>query len=231
MAERVMRHVSAAPYTLGSAEFAAFGFGHPLEEIRSEAAYREIEVRDWFPEFAMVHLFHFALERKGGLFSYAEFRDFCKTDEDGQGFSRQAQDKVRELVSSKGCTLEAAVNAMKWRVGNGYYSFLRELYLVARLREAGLDARIHPLADALFRVDAWCGRTTVEMYVANRTFKDGRDGRKPHPETYLGDQEAFSFVRLEMQAQHAFGKLHLPTGEEVGRCIAELRKSPGTGCM
>ncbi|MEV5597606.1 hypothetical protein [Streptomyces sp. NPDC052496] len=231
MAERVMRHVSAAPYTLRSAEFRAFSFDHPLEEITSAAAYREVEIRDWFPEFAMVHLFHFALERKGGLFSYGEFREFCRDDEDGKGFSREARDKVNCLADSAGCTLQAAVNAMKWRVGNAFYSFLRELYLIARLREEGLDARIHPLADALFRVDAWCGRTTVEMYVANSLFKGGQGGRKPRPETYLEDQEGFSFVRLEMQKQHAFGRLHLPTDEEVGRCIADLRKAAGTGCV
>ncbi len=222
-----MEHVSATPYTVSSAQFESFTFGHPLKHITATAAYRQVKIRDWFPEFAMVHLFHFLLEEKGDLFSYEEFREFCKFDEAGILFSRQAQDKVRDLVTREGEDEEAARNAMAWRVGNGYYSFLRELYLVAKLRESGLDARIHPLADALFRVDAWCGNATVEMFVANANFKEGQTGRKKTPAYYLEDQRGFSFVRMQMAPQHGFGVLHLPTTEEVNRCIADLQNCPG----
>ncbi|WP_260636318.1 hypothetical protein [Streptomyces angustmyceticus] len=226
VAERVMSHVSAAPYTVRSAQFDSFIFGHPLKRITSVSAYKQVKIRDWFPDFAMVHLFHFLLEEKGGLFSYQEFREFCMGDEAGRGFSQQAQDKVRDLVAREGEDESAARDAMAWRVGNGYYSFLREIYLVAKLRESGLDARIHPLADALFRVDAWCGRTTIEMFVANPNFKDNQGGRKKTTAHYLEDQKRFDFVRMQITPQHGFGVLHLPTSEEVNRCIADLQKMP-----
>ncbi|MFE7295095.1 hypothetical protein [Streptomyces sp. NPDC057579] len=225
VAERVMRHVSATPYTLRPDFFHTFDFGHPLKRITSTAAYKQVKIRDWFPDFAMVHLFHFLLEEKGTLFSYEEFRQFCTVDEAGNSFWQQAQNKIGELVKREGQDGDATRDAMAWRVGNGYYSFLRELYLVATLRESGLDARIHPLADALFRVDAWSGRATIEMFVANPHFKEGSGGRKKTPAYYLEDQQSFQFVRMQMKPQHGFGVLHLPTTEEVSRCVFDLQNT------
>lgn len=43
-----------------------------------------------------------------------------------------------------------AHGAMRWRIGNFYYSFLREQYVHAVFRECGVHLRQHPLADALF---------------------------------------------------------------------------------
>lgn len=225
--ERVMAHVAATPYRVGSEEVSRFRTGHPLRQIASEAAYRETVIQNWRPDFAMVHLFHFCLEAHGGLFSYEEFRRFCASDNAGIAFSQQAQRTLQKLVELDGHDEEKTKHAMTWRVGNAYYSFLREIYLVATLREAGFDARIHPLADALFRVDAWCGTATVEMYVANPRFKQGDTGRKPKTAKYLEDQGRFRFVRLEMDPQHSYGVLHLPTQDEVDRCVSDLQQWPG----
>ncbi|QTZ92194.1 hypothetical protein [Streptomyces auratus] len=227
VAERVMAHASVAPYGVRSEEFSRFRSGHPLGQIASKAAYKEVDIQNWRPDFAMVHLFHFCLEANGGLFSYEDFRQFCRTDDTGRAFSQQAQRTLQELVEVDGHDPEASKRAMTWRVGNAYYSFLREIYLVTTFREAGLDARIHPLADALFRVDAWCGTATVEMYVANPRFKQGQTGRKAKTAEYLEDQGRFGFVRLEMKPQHRHGVLHLPTRDEVDRCISDLRQWRG----
>ncbi|WP_329314279.1 hypothetical protein [Streptomyces sp. NBC_01262] len=220
---RVMKHVSVTPYKVRSEQFESFVPGHPLEHITPEEAYRVEQIRDWFPDFAMVHLFHFLLELKGDLFTFEEFRMFCKNDPAGLQFNHQSQDKIRELVERETWDPQMARRSMMWRVGNGYYSFLRELYLVSRLREAKLDARIHPLADALFRVDAWCDRATIEMFISSKQFKQGKDGRKRTPSYYLEDQPGFGYLRLEMESQHKWGVLHLPTHQEIEGCITEVR--------
>ncbi len=60
---------------------------------------------------------------------------------------------------------------MRWRIGNYYYSFLREIHLLSILRETGLDLLFHPLADALFRVDAWLGDLVLSLYVGNARYR------------------------------------------------------------
>lgn len=54
---------------------------------------------------------------------------------------------------------------MWWRLGNAYYSCLRELYVLAVLREAGVPAEYHVIADALFRADFRAGETIISLYV------------------------------------------------------------------
>jgi hypothetical protein len=115
---------------------------------------------------------------------------------------------------------------MRWRFGLAYYSFLREMYVLARLRELGLPMHVHPLADALFGADFWSGITVVEFLIGNRQFGTAGSGRKTKDQEILGDQGTFQFTSLEMAVQRDWGVVHLPSGCEVDqpgvRAVADI---------
>lgn len=114
---------------------------------------------------------------------------------------------------------------MRWRVGLFYYSFIRELYVISRFRELGLDVRFHPLADALYRTDTWLGNISVSLYIKNGTFRDGGSGRKPQAEKLIGrDRPDLRFVELKIPTQRRWGRVHLPGEGAVGACAEQLRQ-------
>lgn len=76
----VMAHTTAVAYTLRSADVLVLTTEHPLGSIRPEAGYEVKEIQDWRPDFAFSHLFHFCLEASGGIFSYEQFREYCRND-------------------------------------------------------------------------------------------------------------------------------------------------------
>ena len=214
----VKAHASSAVYSVRAVDIENLVTEHAIGETRPEEGYRVKKIKNWRPDFAMSHLFHFCLEQVGGVFSYNSFREFCKTDPSGLQFNHQAQGKVRKMIEEEGWKEKDATDSMKWRIGLAYYSFLREMYVIARLRESGLDMRAHPLADVLFLSDAWCGDTVLELFIDNPEFKGTSGGRKTTVEELLRDQPKFRVVRLVMQPQHTWGVVHLPTQEEITRC-------------
>ena len=113
---------------------------------------------------------------------------------------------------------EAAEEARWWRLGNAYYSMLRELYVLAVLRQAGLPVEYHVIADALFRVDFWVGDVVISLFVTNPEFRDATGaGRKELPSSILSDCDAFSFVELPRLARREYGTVHLPARAEIER--------------
>lgn len=226
VAEKVMSHVSSAVYSVRSEQVKALATEHPIGRVRPAQGYRVQDIKNWHPDFAFVHLFHFCLEEKGGIFSYEDFRDWCRPGHPAHEWISAPALTMVEAAVARQVPRKDAMSAMKWRVGLAYYSFLREMYAVAALRELGLDMRSHCLADALFRVDTWCGDTVVELYIKNREFKSGGQGRKKTAADYLAPGQAqFRFVRLEMEPRHEYGRVHLPTDEEIERCAGEIRRA------
>ncbi|MCO8127269.1 hypothetical protein NHL50_08615 [Acidimicrobiia bacterium EGI L10123] len=113
------------------------------------------------------------------------------------------------------------------RVGNAYYSFLRELYVVALLRDRGVDARFHPLADALFRVDLWVDRTNVSLFIGNNLFRSSTTGCKDRPELFLADASPpFQHESIQLPVQHRFGVVHLPEVDAVRELASRLPSRP-----
>lgn len=201
---------------------------HALGNIQSESVASIDIIRDWRPDFAFTHVFHFALEQLEQVPTWQQFRSFA--DENNQARAMlwsPAQRKIAEAVQA-GIQKELAQAAMQWRVGNAFYSFLREIYILAHLRATGLDVRIHPLADALFRVDAWIGRTVVNIYVTNPRFRSGARGRKARPEKLLSAaSEPFHFREFELPAADQFGKVHLPSKRRL-LLTADALSRPGS---
>jgi len=218
--ERVMAHNSRAVYNVASAAVKRLASEHPLGNIKAEDGFRVSPIKNWNPDFAFVHLFHFALEQIGRVYSFGEFRSWAAEPDNRWMVYKEADALVCAVQERLGAGGREARDAMAWRIGLAYYSFLRELYTVARLREAGLDMRVHPLADALFRADAWHGHVVFELYVSNGEFR----GRKQGAEGILAEgRPELRFVPLEMEKQHAFGRVHLPDEAQLQACAEQIR--------
>jgi hypothetical protein len=135
--------------------------------------------------------------------TFQAFADFCARE---QGYAR-----------------DDVAGAVRWRIGLACYSFVREVYTIAVLRCAGLDVRAHPLADALFRVDAWAGRTVLSLYVRNAAFRDGQRGRKPRASQILGGAEPpFHYQELSLDNRHEYGCVHLPEAGQIRALAARI---------
>jgi hypothetical protein len=199
---------------------------HPLGDISKKVATAVRPVVDWRPDFAFTHVMHLAMEALGTVPTFGDFSRFCGQDALGRATlgdpARQAADQARRQGYPRG----PVAQAIRWRIGLAYYSFVREMYTIAVLRAAGLDVRAHPLADALFRVDAWTGRTVLSLYIRNSAFRDGARGRKPRTVSILaGARPPFLHEELRLETRHEFGCVHLPEAGQVTALAQRLRRS------
>ena len=225
----VTRHSTKTVYelTLADVSDVCHRTEHALGEVRRAEGEAVRQIVDWHPNFAFTHMFHICLERNKQLPTYQEFRAFTQSDELGQlMLGRPSRDKVREVVES-GVPEHRARSAMRWRVGNAYYSFLSEIVTVVTLRKSGLNVQVHPLADALFRVDAWVGRKNLSLRVGNKKFRQGEyGGRKQPAEDILADiVPPMAFETIELKPATEFGRVHVPSEEELLAVAARLHDS------
>jgi hypothetical protein len=218
----VMRHSTRVLYELEPSRIEAIcgASEHPLGDIRKETAMAVRPVVDWRPDFAFTHVMHLALETLGGLPTFQDFTRFCAEEPAGRAALGDPARQIREYACQQGYPPAHALQAVRWRIGLAYYSFVREVYIIAVLRATGLDVRAHPLADALFRVDAWTGRTVLTLYIRNPRFRDGARGRKPRTIDILsGAQPPFRYEELGLSTRHEFGHVHLPEADQL-RAVA-----------
>jgi hypothetical protein len=218
VARAVLAHTTRTLYDLEPrhVEAVCVATEHPLGDIRKEVAMGVQPIVDWRPDFAFTHVMHFAVERLCGLPSFQDFSRFCADDPVGVTALGNPARQIREDASRQGYPPSQVSQAVRWRIGLAYYSFVREVYTIAVLRAAGLDVRAHPLADALFRVDAWTGRTVLSLYISNPRFRDGARGRKPRTVDILaGATPRFRHEELRLTTRHEFGCVHLPEAEQI----------------
>jgi hypothetical protein len=219
----VMAHTTRVLYALDPAgiEAVCAASEHPLGDIRKQTAMAVGPIVDWRPDFAFTHVMHLAMERLEVLPSFGEFTGFCANDPVGRAALGDPARRIRQLAVDQGFPAQQAAQAVRWRIGLAYYSFVREVYTIAVLRAAGLDVRAHPLADALFRADAWTGRTVLSIYIQNPRFRDGPRGRKPRSGQILaGARPPFRHEELRLATRHEYGCVHLPDPAEI-RAVAE----------
>lgn len=228
----VLGHTTKALYVLGPRQIEAVcaATEHPLGDIRKPVAMAVAPVVDWRPDFAFTHVMHLALEKLGGLPTFGEFSSFCAQDPVGAAALGDPARQVREEAGRQGYPTAHVAQAIRWRIGLAYYSFVREIYTISVLRAAGLDVRAHPLADALFRVDAWAGRTVLSLYIRNARFRDGPRGRKPRVADILaGAEPPFRHEELRLPTRHEFGCVHLPEAHQIRAIAQRLTRSARDG--
>jgi hypothetical protein len=192
---------------------------HALDRVRKSTAVAVEPIENWNPAFAFTHVLHYAIEKERKILTWQEFFSFIQEDRLADRMlwtpSILMREKILKQHGDRWSKLEIH-SAIRWRVGNAYYSFLREVYVVSHLRALGLDVRVHPLADALFRVDAWYRNTVVSLYVGNQRYRDRRVGRKkPAMEILEGAQPPFRFLEIRLPAANRFGEVLLPSLDQV----------------
>jgi hypothetical protein len=164
---------------------------HPLRDIWPRKRKRDQEAVDLVADadvpWSFMQVFHMYLEAHG-LPTWQAFRSFLAGDgieyiwgpyKRQLNFDADPEDvEHRSLVS----------DGTAWRLGNMYYSALREIDILVSLREKGIMANYHVLPDALFAADFWCGNRIASVYIQNPDFKsvDG-SGRKGRPQEIFRD--------------------------------------------
>ncbi|WP_143079125.1 hypothetical protein [Streptomyces monashensis] len=198
---------------------------HALGDVRRQVGESVPEIVDWHPNFAFTHTFHACVEHIGTAPTYQQFRKFALDEQTGRRMLGDPSRRIiRRLVESGRYSERRARAAMRWRIGNAYYGFLREVYTLVQLRSRGMDLRVHPLADALFRVDAWAGRRALSLRVGNSKFRKGLNaGRKTRTEELLsGILPPLHFDSIELEAATRFGEVHLPSAAHLDRAAARI---------
>ncbi|GAA2096358.1 hypothetical protein [Actinomadura alba] len=192
---------------------------HALDNVQKTMAVAVEPIESWNPAFAFTHVLHYAIEKERRILTWQQFFSFIREDPLADRMlwtpSILMTEQVLEQYGDRWSKFEVH-SAIRWRVGNAYYSFLREVYVVSHWRALGLDVRVHPLADALFRVDAWYQNTVVSLYVGNRRYRERGVGRKISVTEMLGGaQPPFRFVEIRLPAASRFGEVLLPSLAEV----------------
>ncbi|MGW4476442.1 hypothetical protein ACWENQ_42850 [Nonomuraea sp. NPDC004354] len=228
----VEAHETSFIYQLGSkdVEHVCRTTEHALGDVKRATAESVQDIVNWHPDFAFMHVLHYCAEATRELPTWQLFYEFIREDPEAKNMLwRPAQEEVQRIASS-GISRSIVKDAMRWRVGNAYYSFLREIYVTTHLRAAGLDVRMHPLADALFRVDLWCGRTTCSLLVKNSKFHKDNEGRKLQTRELLSAaMPPFQFHKIQLERASRFGVVHLPSADQIKLAAKRLHTAVATG--
>jgi hypothetical protein len=106
------------------------------------------------------------------------------------------------------------MGALRWRLGNAYYSFVKETYLLSCLRhEHHIDARYHFLIDVEWKADIFAGDVLLEIYIGNNTYKSGDvEGRK---ERCRDKNPGAKVLELQSCIERVFGQVWLPKAEDI----------------
>ena len=164
------------------------------------------EIVRWRPDFAFTHVAHHVVEVLGRLPGWPEFREFCEADEKARAM---LWTPAREVIAEVGPEGRAA---LRNRVVSDFLGFLRDVYVLAVLRGHGLDVRVHPLADTVFKVDAW-----VERLVLNP-----RGGRQRSEDLLVHAMPPFFFADLGMHGVHAGRCGRAPARAQLDRAARRL---------
>lgn len=198
---------------------------HALGDVRKHEQIKEVE--DFQTPWTFNYIGHLLLQRNGRLPTWSEFDAFLRGEGLALYYGPFRETFGIDRMHGRPLELRRWERALRWRVGKGYYSFLREADLLTRLRqEFGLPIRYHVLADALFRVDMWCGKVLVAVNIRNEVYKGDGAGRKKEPSDVM-DSSGFAFLRLELDTDADFGMAKLVSEAEVARSAAEIAHAAG----
>jgi hypothetical protein len=196
---------------------------HALGRVQKRQVRDVHYIRDWTTPFAVSHVFHFVTEHDGAIPTWQRFRQACQEHPFDEMLWNPARQAV-EASGQHGVSADLARQAMRWRVGNFYYSFLREQFVHAYLRQQGIRILQHPLADALYAVDGWLQNNVISLFIGNDDFRTRLGGRK-HPSTdfLTGRQPPLRFLDIELPVKQAFGVVHLPDPRILDAFITAYR--------
>lgn len=190
-----------------------------LGSVRQADAARLPAMRDWTSPFPLAFALHRFAEDVG-VSTFDEFRTWCSSTPMGQLMVWNDLVAVQQELCDSGAHHEHVMNASRWRIGNAYYGFMRELYVASILRECGLDIRLHPVAQRVFHVDAWTPEMMLSVTVGNSSHQHGSK-RRLNPSLLNGHAMRHHSITLDTPVN--FGRIHLPERAAVERAAVETK--------
>lgn len=147
---------------------------HALGDIRAEEA--RLEENEWAadlsPALPMIMVFHDLMEKLGRVPLWHDVERHIVDHQELLLVYFLIGGNIRGKITRENLWTTPGMRAVRWRIGNAYYSFLREIHLIATLRsQYGLDVLYHPLIDAEWRADGVCGRVRIEVFIDNSRYK------------------------------------------------------------
>jgi len=180
-------------------------------------------IRDWNPNYAFNHVLHHVTAQLQHLPTWQEFRNYASQDPHTRTMLWEPAQQISQHAHTAGWTTTHIKNAMQWRIGNAYYSFIREAYIVAQLNNAGLTPKYHPLVDSLFKVDLWVNNTNINLYIGNHIYRHNQTGRKTTSTQLLNDATPpYKNIDIQLPTQHTYGNVHLPKQDAINTLLNQL---------
>jgi len=194
-----------------------------------EYARENLLIRDGHADVSFSHLFHAALEETGTVPTWTGWRNWLrnsgatKVHQDSSDLRQQARSSLSHWIAEAAAVygMESSRAAARWRIGLAYLSFLRELWVLGKLRESGLRVYCHPYVDLTYRIDGWLiapQPTVLELYVANSRFRNADTGRKNGARKYI-HQAKLVEIGLNPHSPRRVGDLFVPTEPELQSAI------------
>lgn len=212
-------HNKLYEFTRGDYEAAVQASAHALGNVRSGEQLPEVE--NFFTPFAFTHLFHDYVETNGVLPTWQDFATWVKgprkswyIDPIFEHLAYRQQDTERRYAIGR---------AIHWRLGKFYYSAMREIELLIRLREEeGINLKYHLLADTLLRVDFWVENVLLCVFFSNPNYRTtGSLGRKTKAATIFPTPD-FILLDIEVERQ-GHGNFWRVSDSSVARIAANIR--------
>lgn len=200
---------------------------HALGEIRKESELREVEDIT-MPATAIQDLFHLFLETNGALPTWAEFSAFLHEPDQKKLLLDPWWRDLKPALQERGFRKKdepRIAEAIQWRLGRMYYSNMREIDMLARMRETyNLHLKYHVFADVRLRTDFWVGNANVSVFLSNRTYRGEGQSRKNKAAQFLADAApAFVFLEVEFPNQRDFGNLYRISDEVMESLAGSIR--------
>ncbi|MHB8462586.1 MAG: hypothetical protein ACYDA1_08070 [Vulcanimicrobiaceae bacterium] len=161
-------------------------------------------VEDLDTPWSFMQLFHDYVETHRRLPTWQAFRSWLC----GEAKERlwQPYQEMLDWKSLSSDQRKVVGRGIAWRLGNAYYSALREVDILISLRDADVQLSYHILADALYAVDFWSAAHLISVYIPNARYKDdGHGGRKARPDVIFRDS-AFDYDDFAIRKQRVHGK-------------------------
>lgn len=181
------------------------GREHALGEARKMDGIQDI--RDMTTPPPMIFAFHVLLERLERVHRWTEYLAF---HEGHPEYFLNEFEKITGIDrSSAAYNIDARGNmgGLRYRLGNSYYSGLKEVYILASLRHRfHIDARYHFLIDTEWKTDIFSGNVLIELYVGNDVMKTKDGGRKWHCKK---KNKGMTVLEIESSVRKDFGKCWL----------------------
>jgi hypothetical protein len=193
---------------------------HALGTVRQDEAKKHPNVANASPAYPTIMLFYNLVEQTGVVPSWqvVERYLFAHPDLCLKYYFMAAEVPYPSSIDE---LWEGEKNrAIRYRIAGFYYAFLKEIRLLAELREAGFDARYHPLLDAEWKADILVGSIRIELFLENEGFKAENTGRK---KKCISLNPGLPVVEAPMERKKLWGRVWVYDRKSVVNLMARIQ--------